>query len=145
MAEDHVLPIEGGPTIPLVELTFRATRSGGPGGQHVNTSATRVELTWDVAASSALTEEQRARILARLRNRIDERGVLRIVESRSRSQHRNRTVATERLARIVAGALRERKRRRPTRPPKSAKEARLREKRHRSETKSRRGPVTPEE
>ena len=145
MDDDRGLTVEGGPSIPLAELTFKATRSGGPGGQHVNTSATRVELTWNVGASPSLSDEQRSRILARLANRIDDRGVLRVVESRSRSQHRNREVAADRLARLIAGALRERKRRRPTKPPRASKEARLREKRRRAEVKDRRGRVTPDD
>lgn len=144
MADDD-LHINDELRIPVSELTWKATRSGGPGGQHVNTSATRVELTWDVAGSPSLDDGQRSRILSRLANRIDGRGILRIVEGGSRSQHQNREAATIRLAELVAGALRVRRRRRKTRPPRAAKEKRLREKRQRSEIKKKRGPVGPDE
>lgn len=122
-------------SVPRSELVYRATRSGGPGGQHVNTSSTRIELTWDVAQSASLSEEQRERLMARLGRRIDARGVLRLVASGSRSQHQNREAVTERFAAIVAKALRVPKKRRPTKPPRSATESRLREKKQRSETK----------
>ena len=76
--------------VPLAELEFRASRSGGPGGQHVNTSSTRVEVTWDVAGSPALSEEQRQRLLVRLASRIDGTGRIRLVSSSTRSPLRNR-------------------------------------------------------
>ncbi len=131
--------------IPRRELRYRAARSGGPGGQHVNTSSTRVELTWNVAASPSLDEAQRARILGRLSNRIDGRGVLRLVAGGRRSQLRNREAVTERFVELVAGALAVRRPRRRTRPPASAREGRLRSKKRRSETKRRRGPVEPDD
>src|SRR6478672_9598591 len=87
--------------ISSVELDYRASRSGGPGGQHVNTSSTRVELWWDVAASPALSEPQRQRLLSRLANRLDGSGRLRLVSSGSRSQLRNREEVTERLRELV--------------------------------------------
>lgn len=139
------LRIDGSLSIPRSELTFRATRSGGPGGQHVNTSATRVELTWDVAASPSLTDAQRSRLLDRLARRLDSRGVLRLVERGSRSQHQNRERVTDRFVALVAAALRRRRPRRKTSPPKSAVEARLREKKHRGETKRQRGPIGPDD
>lgn len=131
--------------IPLAELRYRATRSGGPGGQHVNTSSTRIELEFDVEQSAALSDEQRSRLRERLANRIDGDGVMRLSASGSRSQHQNREEATARLAQLLADALRERKRRRKTRVPRAAKEARLKQKKKRAETKRRRGPVAPEE
>ncbi len=137
---DGWLEVEGGVRIPASELTYRATRSGGPGGQHVNTSSTRVELTWNVTMSTALTDEQRSRILETLAKRIDGEGVLRLVASASRSQARNREAVTERLATLIAAALRERKRRRKTRPPRAAKEKRLKGKKKRSEVKRLRKP-----
>lgn len=121
--------------IPWPELTYRATRSGGPGGQHVNTSSTRIELVWDVAASPSLSPEQRARLLARLASRLDGEGRLRVVASASRSQLRNREDATARLREIVAAAVLVPKRRKPTRPSRAAKAARLEAKRRRSATK----------
>ena len=132
-------------TIRSGELVFRAARAGGPGGQHVNTSATRVELIWDVAASASLDEDQRGRLMARLRTRLDSRGVLRMVESRRRSQLRNREAVTERFAQLIASALKIPKRRKKTRPPRGATEQRIREKKHRSDVKRRRGPVGPQD
>jgi ribosome-associated protein len=76
--------------LPLAELEYRASRSGGPGGQHVNTSSTRVEVWWNVAASPSLTPEQRAQLLTRLGSRLDSSGRLRLVSSGTRSQLRNR-------------------------------------------------------
>jgi ribosome-associated protein len=131
--------------IPLAELTYRATRSGGPGGQHVNTSSTRVELEFDVGASPSLSDAQRSRIMERLATRIDSAGILRLASSSSRSQHQNREDVTGRLAGLLADALHERKPRRKTRVPRSVKEARLKEKKKRSQVKKRRGPVAPDE
>src|SRR6202008_3966590 len=105
MSERPVVSIMPGVAIPLSELSFRASRSGGPGGQHVNTSSTRVEVWWDVAASPSLSEDQRQRLLSRLASRLDGAGRLRLVSSTSRSQLRNREDATERLCEVVARAL----------------------------------------
>lgn len=127
--------------IPRAELTYKATRAGGPGGQHVNTSSTRIELTWDVAASPSLDDEQRARILERLGRRIDASGVLRMTDASTRSQHRNREKVTERFAEVVAGAFVEKKRRKATKVPRAVKEARLEKKKQRSQTKKLRGRV----
>jgi ribosome-associated protein len=126
--------------LPLAELEYRASRSGGPGGQHVNTSSTRVEVWWDVAGSATLTEEQRARLLARLATRLDSAGRLRLVSSGSRSQLRNREEVTERLRDLVAAALRVPKARKRTRPSRAAKAARLEAKRRRSAIKRERRP-----
>lgn len=146
MADDEaLLRINPELAIPRAELEYRATRSGGPGGQHVNTSSTRIELYWNVADSPSLTEEQRALILARLGGRMDAAGTMRVVASAERSQLQNREQATERLRSLVAGALRVPKRRKKTKPSRAAREARLRAKKRRSETKSARRPVRPEE
>ena len=131
--------------LPLAELEYRASRSGGPGGQHVNTSSTRVEVWWDVAGSSALTEEQRARLLARLATRLDSAGRLRLVSSGSRSQLRNREEVTERLRDLVAVALRVPKPRKRTRPSRAAKAARLEAKRRRAAVKRERRPPGTDE
>jgi ribosome-associated protein len=131
--------------VPLMELEFRASRSGGPGGQHVNTSSTRVEVTWDVAGSPALSEEQRQRLLTRLASRLDGTGRLRLVSSSTRSQLRNREDVTERLREVVAQALLVPKARKRTRPPRAAKAARLESKRRRSATKRDRRPPRGEE
>jgi ribosome-associated protein len=131
--------------VPDEEIEFRASRSGGPGGQHANRRATRVEARWNVKESPSLTEEERERILRRLEGRISKDGTLRVVSEEERSQHRNRQLATQRLRELVGEALEVRKRRKPTRAPKSAQEARLREKQHRRRVKRQRRPPTPEE
>ena len=126
--------------LPFSELEFRATRSGGPGGQHVNTSSTRVEVWWDVAASPSLSEEQRARLLSRLATRLDQTGRLRLVSSGSRSQLRNREDVTERLRELVAQALVVPRPRRKTKPTRASKVARAEAKRRRSAVKRDRRP-----
>ena len=131
--------------VPLAELEFRASRSGGPGGQHVNTSSTRVEVTWDVAGSPALSEEQRQRLLVRLASRLDSAGRLRLVSSSTRSQLRNREDVTERLREVLAQALVVPKARKRTRTPRAAKAARLENKRRRAATKRDRRPPRGEE
>lgn len=141
MDDDNLIVINDSLRIPRAELSFRATRSGGPGGQHVNTSSTRIELTWNIVTSPSLTDAERARLLERLANRIDTEGVLRLVAAGSRSQARNREEVTERFRLVVAAALRVPKPRRKTRPSRAARERRLQEKRHRSEIKRRRRSV----
>ncbi|HSJ13755.1 MAG TPA: alternative ribosome rescue aminoacyl-tRNA hydrolase ArfB [Longimicrobiales bacterium] len=145
MSDEGLLRVDESLAIPRTELEYRATRSGGPGGQHVNTSSTRIELTWNVRESAALDEAQRARIMEKLASRIDANGVLRIVAANSRSQHQNRETATTRLAETVARALRVPKPRRRTKTPRAVKEARLQEKKRRSRVKQDRGPVRPDE
>jgi len=121
--------------LPVSELDFRASRSGGPGGQHVNTSSTRVEVWWDVGASPSLSEAQRQRLLSRLASRLDNAGRLRLVSSTSRSQLRNREDAIERLCEVVARALAVPKPRKRTKPSRAAKAARVDAKRRRSAVK----------
>jgi ribosome-associated protein len=127
--------------IPESELTFRFSRSSGPGGQHVQKSDTRVELLFDVARSPSLSDEQRGRILERLASQIDGDGVLRVVSSATRSQLENREEAVQRFQALLAGALRVRKRRKPTQPSAAAREARLAEKKVRSQHKAARRKV----
>lgn len=132
---DEPLRVTARVTIPAAELTERFSRSGGPGGQHVNTSDTRVELSYDVAASAALSETLRARALERLAGRLVD-GVLTVVASDRRSQRQNRELARERLAETLRTAVAPPPRpRRPTKPSKGAVQARLDEKKRRSETK----------
>ena len=131
-------------TIPSSELVFRTSRSGGPGGQHVNTSSTRVELIWSVRDSPSLTDAQRELIFEKLGNRITAAGDIVLAEGGSRSQLRNRKVVTARLRELLADALTPPKPRRRTRPPPAAKEERLREKRRRSELKKLRGAPDPD-
>jgi ribosome-associated protein len=121
--------------IPPDELVVRATRAGGPGGQHVNTSSTRIEIVWNVDRSAVLTAAERARLHETLINRLDAEGNLRVVAAESRSQRRNRDLAESRLTDLVRRALVIPKRRRKTRPTKASVEARLNEKRRRSSTK----------
>lgn len=135
MGGDGFLDISPELRLPVSELQFRASRAGGPGGQHVNTSSTRVEVWWDVASSAALSDEQRTRLLARLATRLDGAGRLRVVEGGSRSQLRNREAVTERLVRLVGEALRVPKTRKRTRPSRASKAARLEAKRRRSAVK----------
>jgi ribosome-associated protein len=138
MTDDNVLDISPELRLPLSELDYRASRSSGPGGQHVNTSSTRIEVWWDVARSPSLTDEQRAQLLERLGPRLDSSGRLRLVSSGSRSQLRNREDVTERLQSVLAAALAVRKKRKPTKPSKAVKAARLEAKRKRSLIKQRR-------
>ncbi|NOT09053.1 MAG: aminoacyl-tRNA hydrolase [Gemmatimonadales bacterium] len=131
--------------IPAAELSYRATRAGGPGGQHVNTSSTRVELWWNLTESAAPTPPQRATLLARLANRLDGEGWLRLVEAGSRSQLRNREEVTARFLRLLEEALRPKKKRQPTRVPRVEKKKRLETKRQRGEVKRLRGRIRSED
>ncbi len=132
-------------TIPLSELRFRFARSGGPGGQHANRSATQVELLFDVAHSPSLTAAQRERVLARLGSRVDGDGVLHLVSETHRSQRRNREEVVERFVDLMRQGLQVPKRRRPTRVPRAVREARLVAKRRRSAIKRRRRRMRPGE
>jgi len=136
---DGPLRVPGGPLIPAPELQWRFSRASGPGGQGVNTTSSRVQLSWDVAASSALDEHRRERLLAALAGRLVD-GVVVVTASEHRSQRRNREAARARLARLAAQALRPPPpRRRATKPTKGAVERRIAGKRHRAETKRLRG------
>ena len=130
-----MLPISDTLAIPLEELRFRFSRSGGPGGQHVNRSATQVELLFDVTHSPSLSDEQRALVLQRLRGYVDADGVLHLVSSGTRSQLRNREEVTLRFAGLMARALRPVKKRHATRPSAAARARRLEQKRRRAESK----------
>jgi ribosome-associated protein len=130
-------------TVPASELEFRATRAGGPGGQHVNRSSTRVELWWNIARSPSLSPEDRDWLLARLAGRLSAEGAIRVVASETRSQAQNRAAALRRLGEIVRRALVRPKARKRTRPPRSAHEARLAGKRRRSERKRERRKPGP--
>jgi ribosome-associated protein len=120
--------------LPDRELTWRFSRSSGPGGQHVNTTDTRVELSWTPAMSEALTEAQKQAVTGHLRHRLAD-GTLTVVSSQYRSQHRNREAARVRLEELVAAALAPRKQRRATKPSRASVERRLAAKRRRSQTK----------
>jgi ribosome-associated protein len=142
---ESVVRITDTVSIPMSELSFRFARSGGPGGQHANRSATQVELLFDVAGSLSLNETQRRRVLRKLKSRIDKEGILHLVSQETRSQFRNREEVVERFQELMREALRVPKRRLPTRPSRAARERRLEEKRRRSEKKRRRRPVRPDE
>jgi ribosome-associated protein len=132
--------VNGRVTLARDELDARATRSSGPGGQHVNRSATRVELLWRPSTSRSLGEADRARVVERLASRVDAAGFVRVVASEFRSQRQNRDAAEQRLAKLVRAALAVPKRRVPTRTPRVAVERRLAEKKLRSERKRLRRP-----
>ncbi|GAA2293057.1 alternative ribosome rescue aminoacyl-tRNA hydrolase ArfB [Streptomyces kunmingensis] len=128
-------PIRGSVVLPEAELLWRFSRSSGPGGQHVNTSDSQVELRFDLAATKALPEVWKARALERLASRLVD-GVVSVRASEHRSQWRNRETAAVRLAALLAEAsAAPPKARRPTRIPRGINERRLREKKARSETK----------
>ena len=121
--------------IPASELSIRATKSGGPGGQHVNTSSTRVEVVWVMRSSIALTDEQRAYLEQRLASKLDASGALRVVATDTRSQTQNRALALYRLANTVRDALVVPKPRRATAPSRGQRQQRLDEKKRRSHVK----------
>jgi ribosome-associated protein len=126
--EDEV-PVRPGLAIPLAEIELRTSRSSGPGGQHANVTASRVEAVFDVAASSALSESQKARVTARLGPRVT------AAAQDTRSQFRNRELALARLAARLAHALEVRRPRTATRPTKASKRRRVEDKKRRGEIK----------
>jgi ribosome-associated protein len=128
------LRIDENLSIPLSEISLRTSRSSGPGGQHANVTASRVEASFDVLASTSLSDSQRARLLARLGPQVN------AVSQDSRSQLRNRELALERLAERLSAALARPKRRRATKPTAASRERRLQAKRQASERKRRRRP-----
>jgi len=125
-------------SVPQHELEYQVSRSGGPGGQHVNKASTRVEVWWDVAASSSLGDEQKARLLAKLAAKLDGSGRLRVVSGASRSQLQNRKEVTARLERMVNAALVVPKPRKRTKPTRAARERRLADKKAHAAKKERR-------
>jgi ribosome-associated protein len=133
------LPINRDVSIPLDEVTIRTSRSSGPGGQHANVTASRVEAIYDVATSSALSDEQKRRVMGRLGPRVT------ATAQDSRSQARNRDVALERLATRLATALAVPKHRHPTRPTAASRRSRLEAKRRRAARKQARRPPSRDE
>ena len=121
--------------IPDNELSFATSRSSGPGGQNVNKVSTRVTLLWDVAASSSISEEQRALVRERLAGRINKEGVLRVSSQRHRTQLANREAAVRKFAGLLAYALFEQAARVPTRVPVSVDRRRVQGKRRRGRLK----------
>jgi ribosome-associated protein len=140
-----VLIVSAHVRIPKTELDVRATRSGGPGGQHVNTSSTKIELRWQPRESVALSDTQRERLLTALATKLDSDGWLRVTASEHRSQLQNREAAEARLVAMVKGALVVPKVRRATKPTKASKTKRLETKSLRSDVKQQRKRVTRDE
>ncbi|GAA0195624.1 alternative ribosome rescue aminoacyl-tRNA hydrolase ArfB [Glutamicibacter creatinolyticus] len=125
-------------SIPAVELEWRFSRASGPGGQHVNTSSTRVELSWNIAASHTLSPGQRERLLERLSSRLTD-GNITVSAAEQRSQLLNRRSAQEKLGQIIAAALApDPPKRRATKPTKGSQRRRLETKAQRSQTKAQR-------
>jgi ribosome-associated protein len=138
VAPENLLPVNKSLSIPRSELDVRVSRSSGAGGQHVNKTSSRVEIFWNVRASKALSGGERDRLLAKFASRLTSDGSIRIVASDMRSQSRNRELAEARLAETVRRALIVPKKRKPTRPTRAAKEARLESKKRQSHKKSER-------
>ena len=135
VAAENLLKVNDALSLPRGELDVRVSRSSGAGGQHVNKTSSRVEIFWNVRASRALSDDQRARLLERLASRLTTEGSIRVVASDMRSQSRNRDLAEERLAAMVHRALLIPKTRRATRPTRASKEARLEGKKRQSHKK----------
>jgi ribosome-associated protein len=133
MADDPIR-VTRSVSIPRSEIDFRFSRSSGPGGQHAQKSDTRVEASFEVEASSSLSEAQKRRVVVKAGP------VLRAIAQDERSQWRNRELATERLVESLRQALKVERRRRPTKPTKASRERRLEQKRRRSDTKRLRRP-----
>ncbi|HKC82923.1 MAG TPA: alternative ribosome rescue aminoacyl-tRNA hydrolase ArfB [bacterium] len=136
---DDPMPVARGVAVPLSDVELRASRSSGPGGQHANVTASRIEASFDVAASSALTEEQKRRVIARVGPRLT------AVAQDERSQVRNRELALERLRSRLETALAVPRTRRATRPTKASRRARLDAKRRRAQRKRERRRPGPED
>jgi ribosome-associated protein len=136
---DDPMPLGRHGSLPLREVELRASRSSGPGGQHANVTASRVEASFDVAASRALTEEQKRRVIARSGPRVT------AIAQDARSQSRNRELALERLQRRLMNALTVPRARRATRPTQSSVRRRLDRKRRQSERKRARRPPAAED
>jgi ribosome-associated protein len=133
-AMDDPLIVRGNTAIPLDEIELRASRSSGPGGQHANKTSSRIEASFDVSASQALSDAQKRRIMSRLGPRVV------AVAQDARSQTRNRELALERLAGRLSDALEVQRPRRATRPSGAAVQRRLTDKRHQAERKAQRRP-----
>ncbi len=143
MSDDLV--INNGVTVPGAELTYTASRASGPGGQHVNTSDTRIQLRWNVAETRALTDAQRARVLRALASRLTDAGELILASGAHRSQLRNREEVRQRLAQMLREALVPPKPRKKTRPTAASKQRRLEQKKQRARIKKGRGKPVGED
>lgn len=133
-----VIQVTDSIAVPRSELVYRASRSGGAGGQHVNKTSTKIELLWDFQRSGALDDGQKERVRKKLAARIDSDGNLRVVAGNRRSQLQNRGAAEERLAKLVRDAMHEPRKRRATAPTRASKERRLETKKQHGQKKANR-------
>ena len=133
-----MIPILQDLSIPENEISFTASRSGGPGGQNVNKVSSKVTLAFDVRGSAVLSEEQKRKIMGKLATRINKEGILQIVSQRTRSQELNRTDAIARFSELLRRALTPQRGRVKTHIPAAAKQQRLEEKKKRGTTKAER-------
>ncbi len=141
---EEQLMVEEEVIIPGNELWFIASRAGGPGGQHVNKTSSRVTLHWNLSETCALTVQQKKRAMAKLESRLTKDGVLQIHVDDSRSQKTNRQVARDRLAALVREGIKAKKKRVPTKVSRSAKRRRLEDKSKKSKIKRLRSKPTDE-
>ncbi|MEP6261060.1 MAG: alternative ribosome rescue aminoacyl-tRNA hydrolase ArfB [Gillisia sp.] len=118
------------------ELVYKAVKSSGPGGQHVNKTASKVIVQYDIPQSAAILQEEKTLLLEKLSSRLTNEGILIMDSSESRSQHKNKELVTERILNVVAGALKKQKPRKKTRPTKASKLKRLHEKKAKSAIKA---------
>jgi ribosome-associated protein len=135
MEEQKFLRINSRLSIPMEEIEISFTRSSGPGGQHVNKTSTQAELSFDLAHSPSIAEQDRAWLLTRLATRLDSSGKLHVNSQSYRSQLRNKEAALEKLASLIAGAMERPTPRRKTKPSRTAKETRLHSKKMDGEKK----------
>ena len=135
MLESRGIEVDGSLTIPYSELEVRASRSSGAGGQHVNKTSSKIEISWNVRDSHVISDEQRQILLEKFASRSSNDGAVRIVASEMRSQKQNRERAEARLADLIGRALTPRKKRKPTHRPRRADEARLASKKLHSKKK----------
>jgi ribosome-associated protein len=142
--DDGCLYINDQLSLPLTELSYRFSRSSGPGGQHVQKTSTRVELLFDVANSPSLSEAQRVQVTERLAQYLDSAGILHLVAQSERSQLRNRQEVLARFQGLLSRALKRRRVRRSTRPTAASVQRRLRAKRQRGQIKTMRRTIPDE-
>lgn len=124
----------------LKELTFKAMRSSGPGGQHVNKTSSKVEVSFNIEASQALSDQEKQRLQQKLQNKISSEGILSLQSSESRSQHRNKAIVIGRLINLLKYSLKPVKKRKKTKTPKKAIEKRLKAKKNTALKKANRKP-----
>jgi len=137
--------VRAGLIIPDAEVDMRATRAAGPGGQNVNKVSTRIELRYDLEATTVLSAEQKRRVYTHLKTRINRAGVLRVVSQKHRTRGQNAKAARERLAELLRAALHTQPKRKPTRPTTTSRTRRLSDKRRRASAKRNRQRPGPDD